>query len=894
MTPVREARAGTFELDGERYRYHSVPAAARLPGLEGLARLPRSLQVLVEGMLRHAAAIEDPGDILRRLANGERGMEIPFWPARVLHQDMLGAAALVDIAALRDAVAAAGGDPAAINLKVPADFVIDHSLIAHHSGAPDAMARNMALEFSRNRERFEFIAWCQKALGNLRVIPPGNGIMHQINLEYLATVVTASGEDGERLAYPDTLVGTDSHTPMVNGLGVLGWGVGGIEAEAVMLGRKLSLRAPEVVGVELRGTLGEGVLATDLVLTLTELMRREDVVGKFVEFFGAGLDALALPDRATVSNMTPEFGATAVYFPIDRQTTGYLALTGRGERHVRLVEAYARAQGWWRTEVTPRPAFDRVIEVDLDTIERTLAGPRRPEDRVLLREVRDNLARELPALRRPNSRGEIEVRGAGYKLHDGDIVIAAITSCTNTSNPSAMIAAGLVAQKAAARGLKSKPWVKTTLNPGSKVVMAYLERAGLDVPLGQLGFYLAGFGCASCGGMSGPLADPVAAAIREGALTCVAVLSGNRNFEGRTHPLARAAYLAAPPLVVAYAIAGSLNVDLTRDPLGTDPNGAPVYLDDIWPRNEEIARVVQSCVTREMFVRSGEVMLEGNAAWRGLQTGASTLFPWRPESTYLRRPPFFDDLPPVPPVPRDLPGLRPLAILGDSINTDHLSPAGEIPEDSATGRYLAERGVAASDFNLYSARRGNFEVGMRMTLANLRVKNAMVPGSEGPVTRLMPEGTRMPIFDAAAAYRERGTPLVIVAGRNYGCGSSRDWAAKGVALLGVKAVVAESFERIHRSNLIGMGVLPLQLDSARCADLGLDGTEVFDVTGLGAGLGARQRGTLHVRRLSGAIDQYDVVMRLDTAEEIACYTHGGILPMVYREFMAETAHGRKR
>ena len=882
MAALAQASAAAFEVEGERCRYHSIPAAARLPGLAGLARLPLSLQVLVEGMLRHADEIDGLDDALRRLANGERGMEIPFWPARVLHQDMLGAAALVDIAALRDAVAAAGGDPAAINLKVPADFVVDHSLIAHYSGTPDAMARNMALEFARNRERFEFIAWCQQALGNLRVIPPGNGIMHQVNLEYLASVVTTSGGEDGRLAYPDTLIGTDSHTPMVNGLGVLGWGVGGIEAEAAMLGRKLTLRAPEVLGVEVRGALPEGVLATDLVLTITDLMRREDVVGRFVEFFGPGLDALMLPDRATVSNMTPEFGATATYFPIDRHTTGYLALTGRPARHVQLVEAYARAQGWWRAEGPP-PAFDRVITLDLTSIRRTLAGPRRPEDRVPLDEARENFARELPALRRPNSRGEIEVRGTGYKLRDGDVIIAAITSCTNTSNPSAMIAAGLLAQKAAARGLQSKPWVKTTLNPGSKVVMAYLERAGLDAPLAQLGFHLAGFGCASCGGMSGPLADPVAGAIAEGALTCVAVLSGNRNFEGRTHPLARAAYLAAPPLVVAYAIAGSLNVDLAREPLGVDRAGVPVHLADIWPSNAEIARVVEECVTQEMFLRSSAVMLDGDAAWRGLEMRASTLFPWRAESTYLRRPPFFDDVPRVPAAVQDLKGLRPLAILGDSINTDHLSPAGEIPPGSATARYLAGRGVAPSDFNLYSARRGNFEVGMRMTLASLRVRNGMVPGVEGPVTRLMPDGKQLSIFEAAMAYQERGTPLVIVAGRNYGCGSSRDWAAKGVALLGVKAVVAESFERIHRSNLIGMGVLPLQLAGAKRADLDLDGSETFDVTGLSTGLGLRASAKLHVRRTSGATDAVDVVMRLDTAEDIACYTHGGILPMVYRE-----------
>jgi aconitate hydratase len=882
MTSLQAAASGTLESGGKRYRYYSIPGVARVPGLGGLSRLPRSLQVLVEGMLRHAAEIEDLPAILEGLARGERGMEVPFWPARVLHQDMLGAAALVDIAALRDAVAASGRDPATVNLKVPADFVVDHSLIAHHYAVPDAMVRNMELEFRRNRERFEFIAWCQQALGNLRVVPPGNGIMHQVNLEYLATVVMS---DGNALAYPDTLVGTDSHTPMVNGLGVLGWGVGGIEAEAVMLGRRLTLRAPEVVGVEVRGKLGEGVLATDLVLTVTELMRKEDVVGKFVEFFGAGLDQLPLPDRATVSNMTPEFGATSVYFPIDRQTIDYLELTGRPEAQVRLVEAYARAQEWWRSGSTPSLAFDRVITLDLGSIERTLAGPRRPEDRVPLHEARANLARELPALRRPNSRGEIEVPGAGYRLHDGDVVIAAITSCTNTSNPSAMIAAGLLAQKAAARGLRSKPWVKTTLNPGSKVVMAYLQRAGLAAPLAELGFHLAGFGCATCGGMSGPLADPVAQAVRDGALTCVAVLSGNRNFEGRTHPMVRAAYLAAPPLVVAYAIAGTMNADLTREPLGVDRDGAPVYLDEVWPSNDEVARVVRSCVTREMFLQSSAVMLEGNAAWRGLRSGAGTLFSWRPDSTYLRRPPFFDDLPQVPVVPQDLRGLRPLAILGDSINTDHLSPAGEIPPDSATGRYLAERGVPPSEFNLYSARRGNYEVGMRMTLASLRIRNTMVPGVEGPVTRLMPEGTELSIFDAAMAYRARGTPLLIVAGRNYGCGSSRDWAAKGVALLGVKAVVAESFERIHRSNLIGMGVLPLELAGKRRVDLELDGSETFDVAGLSAGLGLRGRGLLHVHRASGATDRFDVVMRIDTTEEIACYTHGGILPMVYRELL---------
>jgi len=883
--PAKTSRAH-FELGAERIGFHSIPAVAALPGLAGLARLPCSLQVLVEGMLRSPRDVDDLPDVLARLARGERGMEVPFRPARVLHQDVLGLTALVDIAALRDAVAQAGGDPSAIGLRIPVDFVVDHSLEAHFAGTPDAMVRNMRLEFERNRERFEFIAWCQRSLGRLRVIPPGNGIMHQVNLEYLASVVTLEGEGGAPGAFPDTLVGTDSHTPMVNGLGVLGWGVGGIEAEAAMLGRALSLAAPEVVGVEVKGRMPAGVLATDLVLTVTERLRRENVVGCFVEFFGEGLAALALPDRATLSNMAPEYGATCVYFPIDARTVDYLRLTGRDERHARLVEAYARAQGWWRdTDAAPR-AFDRVIEIDLGRTERSLAGPRRPEDRVALAQARASFASELPALRRAGARGEAEVPGLGHVLRDGDVVIAAITSCTNTANPSAMIAAGLLARNAAARGLTAKPWVKTTLNPGSKVVMAYLERAGLADPLAAVGFHLAGFGCTTCGGMSGPLAAPVEQAVTEGGLACVAVLSGNRNFEGRIHPLARAAYLASPPLVVAYALAGTMQVDLTREPLGTDREGRPVHLDELWPPDGEIARALEAALSGELFRASNARMLEGDAAWGSLVAEAGALFPWRAESTYIRRPPYFERLAAEPAPLADLTGMRPLAILGDSITTDHLSPSGAIPRESAAGRWLTEHGVAPIDFNAYSTRRGNHEIGMRSGLASLRLKNAMTPGVEGSFTRVMPESGQASIFEAAMQYRARGTPLVVVAGRNYGCGSSRDWAAKSVALLGVKAVVAESFERIHRSNLIGMGVLPLELAGIRRDALGLTGSERFDVVGLDTDPAPRARLVLRVHRAQGgAPDAFEVIARLDTREEIACYRHGGILPLVWREFV---------
>jgi aconitate hydratase len=895
VTDLRRETLDEFDVNGTPYRYCSLPKLAARKATAGLERLPFSLRVLVENLLRHAGEADVAPGMLEALARGERGFEIPFRPARVLLQDGLGVPAMVDLAALRDAVAAAGGDPLAVNPRIPVDFVIDHSLVADVAGTPDAARRNIEIEYARNRERFAFLAWCQGAFRNIRVVPPDSGIVHQLNVERFARVVWSSRADSGNVAYPDTVICNDSHAPMVNGIGVLGWGVGGIEAEAAMLAHPLPLRVPEVVGVRVAGGLPPGATATDLVLTITELLRRHGVVGKFVEFFGPGLDVFPVADRVTVSNMAPEFGATCVFFPVDQKCLDYLTLTGRDAETVALARAYMRRQGLWRDALTPAPNFEAVVEIDLARVARCIAGPRRPQDRVPLEEAAARFTDAMSSLARDGRAAptrRVAVEGRDYTLGDGDVVIAAITSCTNTSNPANMVTAGLLARNAAAHGLAPKPWVKTSLAPGSKVVMAYLERAGLVEPLEALGFHLVGFGCTTCNGNSGPLAPEIEAAVTAGELVSVAVLSGNRNFEGRVHPLAQAAYLASPPLAVAYAIAGTMTRDLATEPIGTGANGEPVYLKDVWPDPEEVADTLASCVSADLYRSSYEKLFEGAPEWRALRGDAAPLFAWRSDSTFLRRPPFFDGIGPQPVPLRDLKGMRSLAVFGDMVTTDHMSPSGTIPLDSPTGRYLAERGLKPAEFHSYVSRRGNHEVGVRSTFGSARLKNKLVPGRQGAFTRLEPEGSVLPIYDAAEVYRSRGTPLIVIAGRDYGAGSSRDWAAKGPALLGVRAVLAESFERIHRSNLVGMGVLPLEFRGGDSAEsLGIDGTETFDLVGLAQGIEPLQERELIVHRSGVAAKRVPVRLRIDTPRELEYFRHGGILPYVLRDVLAgETAH----
>jgi len=882
----------TIEAAGKRYSYFSLAAAAESPGLDGLARLPRTLKVLAENLLRHEDGRSVTVDDIRALAawpqSGRIEREIAYRPARVLMQDFTGVPAVVDLAAMRDAMAALGGDPKKINPLSPADLVIDHSVMVDYFGARDAFARNVEAEVRRNGERYAFLRWGQAAFDNFRVVPPGTGICHQVNLEHLARVVWSREADGGMLAYPDTLVGTDSHTTMINGLGVLGWGVGGIEAEAAMLGQPVSMRVPEVVGFKLTGALREGTTATDLVLTVTQMLRAKGVVGKFVEFYGPGLDHLALADRATIANMAPEYGATCGYFPIDSETIAYLKATARPAETIALVEAYARAQGLWREPGEAEPVFTDTLELDIGTVEASLAGPKRPQDRIALSNAADSFAAtlgEMAGVKAPRRR---KAADQGFELADGAVVIAAITSCTNTSNPNVMVGAGLLARNAVARGLAVKPWVKTSLAPGSRVVSDYLARAGLQDALDALGFNLVGYGCTTCIGNSGPLPEPVARAIADGDLIACAVLSGNRNFEGRINPLVRANYLASPPLVVAYAIAGSLTVDLVRDPLGADRNGNPVYLRDIWPSNREIHEAVRAAITPEMFAARYADVFSGDETWRAMSVTGGLTFDWDEKSTYVRKPPYFDGLAPEPAPLADIRGARPLAILGDSITTDHISPAGSIAEDSPAGRYLIERGVPRPAFNSYGSRRGNHEVMMRGTFANIRLRNEMAPGTEGGVTRHMPGGEVMTIFDAAMRYREEGVPLVVIAGREYGTGSSRDWAAKGPSLLGVKAVIAESFERIHRSNLVGMGILPLQFkDGANRKTLGLDGGETFDILGLADGITPGMDVACRIARADGSAETVTLTCRIDTEDEVAYFRHGGILHYVLRSLASD-------
>ncbi|MCL6606675.1 MAG: aconitate hydratase AcnA [Geminicoccaceae bacterium] len=882
----------TLEADGVAYDYFSLSEAARRLG--PIDRLPCAMKVLLENLLRfedgRTVTVTDLEAVARWIETRRSEHEIAFRPARVLMQDFTGVPAVVDLAAMRDAMLALGGDPRKINPLVPVDLVIDHSVQVDVFASRDAFEKNVELEYERNRERYAFLRWGSQAFDNFRVVPPGTGICHQVNLEYLAQVVWTAREGNRAIAYPDTLVGTDSHTTMINGLAVLGWGVGGIEAEAAMLGQPVSMLIPEVVGVRLVGQLPEGSTATDLVLTVTQMLRRKGVVGKFVEFFGPGLDHLSLADRATIANMAPEYGATCGFFPIDEVTLDYLRLTGRDPARIALVERYAKEQGLWRSPDSPDPVFTDILELDLRTVEPSLAGPKRPQDRVSLKAARKSFEDALPnLLAGADPEAEVPVEGTDYRLRHGDVVIAAITSCTNTSNPGVLVAAGLVAKKAHEKGLCRKPWVKTSFAPGSKVVTDYLVKAGLQEHLDAIGFGLVGYGCTTCIGNSGPLPEPIAEAINRGKLVVTAVLSGNRNFEGRVHPQVKANYLASPPLVVAYALAGSMRRDLASEPLGLGRDGSPVYLADIWPSPREVADVVRRAVTADLFRKSYAEVFAGDERWAAIGGGEAGLtYRWDDRSTYVRRPPYFDGMSREPRAAlEDIRGARILAILGDSITTDHISPAGSIPRDSPAALYLQSYQVQPKDFNQYGARRGNHEVMMRGTFANIRIKNEMLGGKEGGRTILYPDGVEMWIFDAAMCYKERGIPVVVFGGQEYGAGSSRDWAAKGPALLGVRAVIAESFERIHRSNLVGMGVLPLEFtDGQSRKTLGLDGSEVVDILGLAGGLQPRMtlEGVIH--RKDGSTEHIRLRCRVDTADEVEYIRHGGILHYVLRMLLA--------
>lgn len=897
----------TLQVGSTSYRYHALPKAAQTLG--DISRLPMSLKVLLENLLRHEDGVTVTRDDIQAMADWLKARhsdrEIQYRPARVLMQDFTGVPAVVDLAAMREAVAKAGGDPQRINPLSPVDLVIDHSVMVDRFADASAFHDNVAIEMQRNGERYAFLRWGQKAFDNFRVVPPGTGICHQVNLEYLAQSIWAEERDGERWAYPDTLVGTDSHTTMVNGLGVLGWGVGGIEAEAAMLGQPVSMLIPEVIGFKLTGKLREGMTATDLVLTVTQMLRQKGVVGKFVEFYGDGLADLPLADRATIANMAPEYGATCGFFPIDDVTLGYLRLSGRSDELVARVEAYSKAQGLWR-EAGHEPLFTDTLHLDMGQVEASLAGPRRPQDRVALGDVakafNDLLALQVApadqeqarlegegggtAVGSPQGQASVTMNGEQFNLSHGAVVIAAITSCTNTSNPSVMMAAGLLAKKAVQRGLKRRPWVKSSLAPGSKVVTDYLLKAGLTDYLDQLGFNLVGYGCTTCIGNSGPLPEPIAKAVSEQDLVVSAVLSGNRNFEGRVHPQVKANWLASPPLVVAYALAGSSRINLHDEPLGLDSNNKPVFLKDIWPSNAEIAEAV-ALVEDSMFRERYADVFTGDEHWRSIQVGEGKTYLWDSQSTYVQHPPFFER------IDEPLVGLEPveqarvLAVFGDSITTDHISPAGNIKASSPAGEYLQSLGVKPEDFNSYGSRRGNHEVMMRGTFANIRIRNLMLAGEEGGETIHVPSGERMSIYDAAMRYQRDGTALVVLAGKEYGTGSSRDWAAKGTNLLGVKAVIAESFERIHRSNLVGMGVLPLQfVDGESVASLELDGHEVIDVLGIDDELKPGQLLNVRATRTNGERIEFKARCRIDTGNEIDYFKAGGILHYVLRQVIA--------
>ncbi|WP_105629891.1 aconitate hydratase AcnA [Cronobacter malonaticus] len=886
---LREASKDTLQAQDKTYHYYSLPKAARELG--DIARLPKSLKVLLENLLRwqdgETVTLEDIQALAGWLEHAHADREIAYRPARVLMQDFTGVPAVVDLAAMREAVKRLGGDVSKVNPLSPVDLVIDHSVTVDHFGDDNAFEENVRLEMERNHERYAFLRWGQQAFSRFSVVPPGTGICHQVNLEYLGKAVWSELQDGVMVAYPDTLVGTDSHTTMINGLGVLGWGVGGIEAEAAMLGQPVSMLIPDVVGFRLTGKLSEGITATDLVLTVTQMLRKHGVVGKFVEFFGDGLDSLPLADRATIANMAPEYGATCGFFPIDDVTLGYLRLSGRSEEQVALVEAYAKAQGMWRNP-GDEPVFTSTLELDMGTVEASIAGPKRPQDRVSLGDVPKAFAAstelEVNSPKKDLHAIEYTLNGHQYELPDGAVVIAAITSCTNTSNPSVLMAAGLLAKKAVKLGLKRQPWVKASLAPGSKVVSDYLAHAKLTPWLDELGFNLVGYGCTTCIGNSGPLPEPIEQAIKKGDLTVGAVLSGNRNFEGRIHPLVKTNWLASPPLVVAYALAGNMNINLATDPIGHDRKGDPVYLKDIWPTGQEIAQAVQE-VSTDMFRKEYAEVFEGTEEWRSIQVQASDTYDWQNDSTYIRLSPFFDDMLSEPAPVQDIHGARILAMLGDSVTTDHISPAGSIKADSPAGRYLQSHGVERVDFNSYGSRRGNHEVMMRGTFANIRIRNEMVPGVEGGMTRLIPGNEVMSIYDAAMRYQEQGTPLAVIAGKEYGSGSSRDWAAKGPRLLGIRVVIAESFERIHRSNLIGMGILPLEFpQGVTRKTLGLTGDETLDIGNLQS-LTPGATVPVTLTRANGATEVLECRCRIDTGNEMTYYRNDGILHYVIRNML---------
>ncbi|MDB5395879.1 MAG: acnA [Rhodospirillales bacterium] len=884
----------TLTVDGNQYDYFSLEAAQADIG--DVSRLPFSLKVLLENLLRYEDGRTVTVDDVKAVAEWQKtrssDREIAYRPARVLMQDFTGVPAVADLAAMRKAIERLGSDPARINPLSTVDLVIDHSVMVDYSGTTKAFDENVEREFERNGERYAFLRWGQTAFDNFRVVPPGTGICHQVNLEYLAQTVWVGKESGRQIAYPDTLVGTDSHTTMVNGLAVLGWGVGGIEAEAAMLGQPVSMLIPEVIGFRLSGKLKEGTTATDLVLTVTQMLRKKGVVNKFVEFYGPGVSALALADRATLANMAPEYGATCGFFPIDKETIRFLTLTGRDAERIKLVEAYAKAQGMWRDDSTLDPVFTDSLSLELGDVEPSLAGPRRPQDKVFLSGAAKAFVDELGKFGVPAGEvtKRVPVAGTDYTLGHGDIVVAAITSCTNTSNPSVMLAAGLVARNAVKKGLKVKPWVKTSLAPGSQVVTDYYKAAGLQGDLDALGFNLVGYGCTTCIGNTGPLPDAIGAAITENNLVAGAVLSGNRNFEARIHQDVRANYLASPPLVVAYAIAGSMMIDITKDPLGIGSDGQPVYLRDIWPTNQEVSDTVARSVSREMFISRYSDVFLGPKQWQNVKFAEGQTYKWDAGSTYVQEPPFFSTMTPDPTPITDVKQARLLALLGDSITTDHISPAGNIKKSGPAGEYLLEHQVRPEEFNSYGSRRGNHEVMMRGTFANTRIKNEMAPGTEGGVTRHMPDGTLMPIYDAAMKYIADGTPLIIVAGKEYGTGSSRDWAAKGTKLLGVSAVIAESFERIHRSNLVGMGILALQFkEGTDRKTLALDGSEKFDLLGFADTLKPRMDIALTIHRADGKVEVVPLTCRIDTLDEIDYYKNGGILQYVLRNMLKAAA-----
>ena len=876
--------ARRLSVGGQNYGYFSLDAAEDAD-VGDVSKLPYSLKILLENLLRHEDGVAVTREDILALGSWtdtcKGGHEINFHPARVMMPDSSGVPLLADLAAMRDAMVRLGGDPAAINPAVPLDFIIDHSVVVDVAGVPDALQQNMANEFARNEERYQFLKWGQQAFRNLRVLPPGVGICHQINLEFLSKVVWTETRKNATLAYPDCLLGMDSHTPMVNGLGVLGWGVGGLEAGAAMLGQPVSMQVPDVVGCRLTGALREGVTSTDLVLSLTKLLRDQGVVQKFVEFCGPALDGLPVGDRTTVANMAPEYGANMGFFPVDRETVAYLTATGRPAEQVALVEAYSKAQGMWREPGAPEPSFSEIVEFDLSSVEPTMAGPFRPQEKTALSQVPESFRDALRNL--ADGDAEAPVAGRGYAIRHGDIAIAAITSCTNTSNPGVMIGAGLLARNALAKGLKAKPWVKTSLGPGSRVVGDYLQRAGLMAPLEALGFHIVGYGCTTCMGNSGPLDPAIAESVDEGGIVMAAVHSGNRNFEGRAHPQCKVNYLASPPLVVASALAGSLNVNLATDSLGEGTDGAPVYLRDIWPSARDVQDTLVHCMTPEMFRDRYAGVEAGGADWHALEAAVGDIFAWEAGSTYIRRPPFFDDMTAVLPATGDILGARALAIFGDFLTTDHISPVSAIPPDSLAGAYLQEQQVAPTDLSSYAQRRVNHDVMLRATFNQIRIRNEMRPGTEGGLTRYMPDETPMTIYDAARRYRDAGVAMVVVGGKDYGQGSSRDWAAKGTRALGVQAVIAEGLERIHRTNLIGMGVLPLQFpDGVTRKTMALDGSETFDLTGLEDGLEPGMAVPCRIGRADGTSEAVDLVCRLDTKVEVAYYRHGGSLHYVLR------------